>query len=46
MKCRKMLFAESNSLIRKVKEATLAQKQKEREFIQARRAIECIKMVI
>ncbi len=42
----KMLFDESASLTRKVKEAVLAQKQKEREFIQARRAIERIKMAI
>lgn len=42
----KTLFDESNILIRKVKEAALQQKQKEREFVQARRAIERIKMAI
>ena len=42
----KMLFDESAQLARKVKEAALAQKQKEREFIQARRAIERIKLAI
>ncbi len=42
----KMLFDESATLTRKVKEAVLAQKQKEREFVQARRAIERIKMAI
>ncbi len=42
----KMLFDESATLTRKVKEAVLAQKQKEREFVQGRRAIERIKMAI
>ena len=42
----KTLFDESGTLLRKVKEATLQQKQKEREFIQAKRAIERIKMAI
>lgn len=42
----KTLFEESVQLARKVKEAALAQKQKEREFIQARRAIERIKLAI
>jgi DNA polymerase III sliding clamp (beta) subunit (PCNA family) len=41
----KTLLDESAFLTRKVKEAALQQKQKEREFIQARRAIERIKMV-
>jgi hypothetical protein len=41
----KAAFEESNTLARKVKEATLVQKQKERDFIQARRAIERIRMV-
>ena len=42
----KTLLNESTLLARKVKEAILQQKQKEREFIQARRAIERIKMAI
>ena len=42
----KTLLDESALLVRKVKEAILQQKQKEREFIQARRAIERIKMTI
>ena len=42
----KTLLDESTLLVRKVKEAILQQKQKEREFIQARRAIERIKMAI
>ena len=42
----KTLLDESALLVRKVKEAILQQKQKEREFIQARRAIERIKMAI
>ena len=42
----KTLFDESALLARKVKEAALQQKQKEREFIQARRAIERIKLAI
>ena len=37
---------ESVLLARKVKEVAIAQKQKEREFIQARRAIERIRMAI
>jgi hypothetical protein len=41
----KTLLDESAVLTRKVKEAAFQQKQKEREFIQARRAIERIKMV-
>ncbi len=40
----KTLLDESAILTRKVKEAALQQKQKEREFIQARRAIERIRM--
>ena len=40
------LLDESALLARKVKEAALQQKQKEREFIQARRAIERIKLAI
>ena len=42
----KMLLDESGVLIRKVKEVALIQKQKERDFIQARRAIERIRMAI
>ena len=42
----KLLLDESNALIRKVKEVSIAQKQKERDFIQARRAIERIRMAI
>ena len=42
----KLLLDESNSLIRKVKEVSIAQKQKERDFIQAKRAIERIRMAI
>mgnify|MGYP000964643583 CR=1 FL=1 len=41
----KTLLDESAFLTRKVKEAALQQKQKEREFVQARRAIERIKLV-
>ena len=41
----KASFDEVASLARKVKEAQIAQKQKERDFIQARRAIERIRMV-
>ena len=37
---------ESVLLARKVKEAALAQKQKERDFVQAKRAIERIRMAI
>ena len=40
------MFDESTILSRKVKEVALAQKQKEREFVQARRAIEKIRMAI
>ena len=40
------MFDESAILSRKVKEVALAQKQKEREFVQARRAIEKIRMAI
>ena len=40
----KTLLDESAFLTRKIKEAALQQKQKEREFIQARRAIERIKL--
>ena len=42
----KLLLDESGVLIRKVKEVALNQKQKERDFIQARRAIERIRMAI
>ena len=41
----KAALDESGNLSRKVKEVQLAQKQKERDFIQARRAIERIRMV-
>ncbi len=41
----KAALDESSNLSRKVKEVQLAQKQKERDFIQARRAIERIRMV-
>ena len=40
------MFDESTLLSRKVKEVALAQKQKEREFVQAKRAIEKIRMAI
>ena len=40
------LLDESALLARKVKEAVLQQKQREREFVQAKRAIERIKMAI
>ena len=40
------LFDESALLSRKVKEAVLQQKQREREFVQAKRAIERIRMAI
>ena len=40
------MFEEATSLSRKVKEAALAQKQKERDFIQAKRALERIRMAI
>ena len=42
----KLLLDESGVLIRKVIEVALIQKQKERDFIQARRAIERIRMAI
>ena len=42
----KAMFEESMVLSRKVKEVALIQKQKERDFIQARRAIERIRMAI
>ena len=42
----KLLLDESHALIRKVKEVSIAQKQKERDFIQAKRAIERIRMAI
>ena len=42
----KAMFDESTVLSRKVKEVSLIQKQKERDFIQARRAIERIRMAI
>ena len=42
----KAMFDESTALSRKVKEVALVQKQKERDFIQARRAIERIRMAI
>ena len=42
----KLLFDESAVLTRKLREVMLEQKQKEREFVQARRAIERIKMAI
>ena len=41
----KASFDEVSSLARKVKEVQIAQKQKERDFIQAKRAIERIRMV-
>ena len=42
----KLLLDESSVLIRKVKEVALQQKQKERDFIQAKRAIERIRIAI
>lgn len=42
----KLALDESILLVRKVKEVQLAQKQKERDFIQAKRAIERIRMAI
>ena len=42
----KAMFDESTVLSRKVKEVALIQKQKKRDFIQARRAIERIRMAI
>ena len=41
----KSSFEEVTALARKVKEVQIAQKQKERDFIQAKRAIERIRMV-
>jgi len=41
----KASFEEVTALARKVKEVQIAQKQKERDFIQAKRAIERIRMV-
>ena len=43
---RELLLDETGVLTRKVKEAVLKQKQKERDFILAKRAIERIKMAI
>ena len=42
----KLLLDETGMLTRMVKEAVLKQKQKERDFILAKRAIERIKMAI
>ena len=42
----KVMFEESNALSRKLKEVALTQKQKERDFILAKRAIERIRMAI
>ena len=42
----KAILDESTALSRKVKEVVIAQKQKERDFIQAKRAIERIRMAI
>ena len=42
----KLLLDESGVLIRKVKEVALIQRQKERDFLQAKRAIERIRMAI
>ena len=42
----KAMLDESAVLSRKVKKVALSQKQKERDFIQARRAIERIRMAI
>ena len=42
----KAMLDESTVLSRKVKEVALSQKQKERDFSQARRAIERIRMAI
>ena len=42
----KAMLDESSVLSRKVKEVALQHKQKERDFIQARRAIERIRMAI
>ena len=40
------MFEESTVLSRKVKEVALANKQKERDFVQAKRALERIRMAI
>ena len=40
------MFDESTLLSRKVKEVALAQKQKERDFVQAKRTLERIRMAI
>ena len=40
------MFEESTVLSRKVKEVALAQKQKERDFVQAKRTLERIRMAI
>ena len=40
------MFDESTLLSRKVKEVALANKQKERDFVQAKRALERIRMAI
>ena len=42
----KTIADEAAQLARKVKEVQIAQKQKERDFIQAKRAIERIRMAI
>ena len=42
----KAISDESNALSQKVREVALAQKQKERDFVLARRAIERIRMAI
>ena len=42
----KLLFDDANTLSRKIKEVALTQKQKERDFILAKRAIERIRMAI
>ena len=42
----KLMLDETGVLTRKIKEAVLKQKQKERDFILAKRAIERIKMAI
>ena len=40
------MFDESTLLSRKVKEVALSQKQKERDFVQAKRTLERIRMAI
>ena len=40
------MFEESTTLSRKVKEVALSNKQKERDFVQAKRALERIRMAI